>query len=224
LPPTVLFDLDGTLIDSIELIQRSKDHAFRKRGRKAPTDEEWLTGIGIPLTAMFQRYATDDADVASFIAGYREYQLANHDRLVRGYDGAVETLSGLRARGHAIGVVTSKSVELSERGLARVGLAHLVDTIVGCDSSVTHKPDPGPVLLALHRLGATPSTAVFIGDSVHDMRAGNAAGVITIGALWGPFTREALAPSDPTYFLERLVELPALLERLDDETGRRGPA
>ena len=218
-PRTILFDLDGTLIDSIELIQRSKDHAFASRGRVAPTDAEWLAGIGTPLTAMFARYTADETDVAEFIREYRAYQLPNHDRLVRGYDGAIETLTVLRDRGHSIGIVTSKSVELSERGLRHVGLAHLIDTIVGCDSCANHKPHPEPVLVALDRLGGAPAAALLVGDSVHDMRAGNAAGVTTVAALWGPFTREELAAGEPDFFLDEVAGLPTLLSRLDGETG-----
>ena len=157
---------------------------------------------------------------AALLRGYREYQLPNHDRLVQPYPGAIEALTALRARGCTIGIVTSKSVELSERGLQCVGLRSLIDTIVGCDSTVHHKPHPEPVLTALTRLNAPVSDAVFIGDSVHDMHAGNAAGVTTIAALWGPFTREELAVSDPRFFLERLADLPALLARLDAHETR----
>jgi len=209
-----LFDLDGTLIDSIELILNSARHAFRKLDRPCPPDEEWLSGVGIPLATVFGRYARDDADLRALTAGYREYQLANHDRLVVCYDAVAETLRDLVARGHQIGVVTSKSDALAMRGLAHVRIAHLIDTIVGCDSSTRHKPDPEPVRLALHRLGRGPQDAVFVGDSVHDMAAGNAAGVVTIGALWGPFTRDDLAPSSPTHCLERIADLPALLDEL----------
>jgi pyrophosphatase PpaX len=223
-PRAVLFDLDGTLINSIELIQRSKDHAFQKRGRVPPTDEEWLTGVGIPLATMFERYAEDRADVAEFIRDYREFQLPNHDRLVQPYAGALETLATLRGRGHPIGIVTSKSVELAERGLTHVGLAGFVDTIVGADSCARHKPHPEPVLLALERLQTATDRAVFIGDSVHDIEAGNAAGVVTIAALWGPFTRAELVASAPAHFLAQVGELPDLLGLIERETGRPRPA
>ena len=227
---TILFDLDGTLIDSIELIQRSKSHAFASRGLPAPSDAEWLQWIGTPLSAMFARYA-DPADpaaeVARFIAAYRDYQLANHDRLVRAYEGTRETLAALRARGLPIGIVTSKSVELSERGLAYTGLLEFIDTIVGVDSTERHKPDPQPVHEALSRLGGDPGRALFIGDSLHDMHAGNAAGVATVAALWGPFTREHLAPSAPRFYLERVADLLPLVAGLDDagpETRPEPPA
>ncbi len=226
-PLTILFDLDGTLIDSVELILTSKTYAFESRGLTAPSDAEWLRWLGTPLRNTFARYTDDPAEVDRFIAAYREYQFANHDRLLRPYQGAIEALTALRDTGHPIGIVTSKSVELSERGLAQVGLLDLVDTIVGADSTERHKPDPEPVRVALDRLGATPDRALFVGDSVHDMHAGNAAGVTTVAALWGPFTRQELAPSAPRYFLDRVGDLPTLVARLAGgapETGPRRPA
>jgi pyrophosphatase PpaX len=95
-----------------------------------------------------------------------------------------------------------------------VGLGPHFDLIIGCDSCERHKPDPEPVLLALDRLAYAPSDAVFVGDSVHDIHAGNAAGVTTIAALWGPFSREDLRASRPGYFLERMADLPRLLSEL----------
>jgi pyrophosphatase PpaX len=209
--PTILFDLDGTLIDSIDLILSSARYAFAKLGRPAPSDEEWLTGVGIPLRTMFGRYAWDDADREALIQAYREFQIPNHDRLVRAYDGVVETVLALRAQGHELGVVTSKSESLAFRGLACVGLARYMDTIVGCDSCTRHKPDPEPVQLALHRLACPPSDAVFVGDSVHDVLAGNAAGVRTMGALWGAFGRDDLAPGDPNHYVATISEVIGLV-------------
>jgi pyrophosphatase PpaX len=225
MPPfTILFDLDGTLIDSVELILRSKQHAFESRGLTAPSDAEWLRWLGTPLRNTFTRFADSPDEVDRFVAAYREFQLEHHDRLLRPYEGAAEAVAALRSAGHPIGIVTSKSVELSERGLARVDLLDYVDTIVGADSTQRHKPDPEPVRVALERLGTPPDRAFFVGDSVHDMRAGNAAGVATVAALWGPFTREELAPSAPRHYLERVADLPALVSRLAAETGSGRPA
>lgn len=209
--PTILFDLDGTLIDSIELILNSARYAFEKLDREWITDEEWSKGIGIPLSAMFGRYARDEADIRAFIAAYREYQLEHHDRLISCYDDVVDTIVALRERGHQLGVVTSKSEYLAMRGLALVGLASRMDTIVGIDSSSRHKPDPEPVRIALHRLAAAPEDAIFVGDSVHDMLAGNAAGVTTVAAVWGAFQRPDLEPGEPTHWLERISDLPELV-------------
>jgi pyrophosphatase PpaX len=210
--PTILFDLDGTLIDSIELILNSARYAFQKLDRSCPPDEEWLAGIGIPLFTMFRRYARDETDCGALISAYREYQLVNHDRLIRCYDEVVETVEIIKARGHEIGIVTSKSESLALRGLAHVGLASLMDTIVGCDSSTKHKPDPEPVRIALHRLDASPDNAIFVGDSVHDVLAGNAAGVHTAAALWGAFKRADLEPGEPNAWLESVSDVVTLLD------------
>ncbi len=217
-PLAVLFDLDGTLIDSIELILTSAKHAFRDRPGHVPSDAEWLTGVGIPLATMFRRYARDDAEVKTLIARYREYQLEHHDRLVRCYDSVVDTVVALRGAGHPLAIVTSKTGWLARRGLAHVGLESHFDAIIGCDSCDRHKPDPQPVLVALEQLGYEPQEAVFVGDSVHDMHSGNAAGVTTIAALWGPFTRADLVESRPAYYLQGITDLPGLLAEV--EAGR----
>jgi pyrophosphatase PpaX len=216
-----LFDLDGTLIDSIELILNSARYSFAALQRPCPTDAEWLGGVGIPLRTMFRRYALDEAEVDRFIDEYRVYQLANHDRLVRCYDAVAATLRELHSAGHPIAVVTSKSDALAMRGLATSGIIQFVDVVVGCDSCSRHKPDPEPVRLALDRLGYEPDEAVFVGDSVHDMEAGNAAGVTTIAALWGPFDRQQLEPSKPAYYLDSITGLPELIRGIR-ASGSRG--
>ncbi len=210
--PTILFDLDGTLLDSIELILNSARYAFEKLGRTPPPDSEWLGGVGIPLVTMFGRYARDQADCAALIAAYREYQMPNHDRLIRCYGTGREVVERLHRRGHEIGIVTSKSEALSYRGLACVGLARFVDTVVGCDISPRHKPDPEPVRIALDRLACSPQDAIFVGDSVHDLLAGKAAGVRTAAAVWGAFSRRDLEPGEPTAWLTDISELEPLLE------------
>lgn len=208
--PAILFDLDGTLIDSIELILNSARYAFQKLQRECPSDQEWLAGVGIPLFTMFARYARDEADKAALIAAYREYQAEHHDRLIRCYDDVVDTVVELRRRGHEMAIVTSKSEYLAIRALNRVGLARQIDTIVGCDASTRHKPDPEPVRIALHRLGYAPADAIFVGDSIHDMMAGNAAGVRSAAALWGPFKRSDLEPGSPSAWLEKISDILAL--------------
>ena len=205
--PAILFDLDGTLIDSIELILNSARYAFEKLERECPSDDEWLAGVGIPLFTMFARYARDEAEKAALIAAYREYQMEHHDRLIHCYDEVVDTVAELRGRGHELAIVTSKSEYLSLRALTQVGLARLIDTIVGCDASTRHKPDPEPVRIALHRLDCAPTDAIFVGDSIHDIRAGNAAGVRSAAALWGPFDRPDLEPGNPSTWLERISDL-----------------
>ena len=210
----VLFDLDGTLLDTIDLLLASVRWAFRDRPGRAPTTEEWIAGIGTPLASQLRVYASDEQDLSTLIEGYREYQRAHHDELTRAYADAIETVANLRRVGYRTGIVTSKASDIANRSLAFVGLDRYLDVIVGFDSTSRHKPDPEPVRYALDVLQVPPREAVFVGDSPHDMFAGNAAGVITVGALWGPFPRSALTPASPRYYLERIGDLPPLLDRL----------
>jgi pyrophosphatase PpaX len=215
-PPTLLFDLDGTLLDSIELILNSARYCFEKLGRVAPSDEEWSAGIGIPLFTMLGRYSEDEADLALLLAAYREYQVAHHDRLTRCYDGVADAIREFHEQGHDLAIVTSKSEALAMRGLVHVGLARYIDTIVGCDASARHKPDPEPVRIALHRLACDPRDAIFIGDSVHDILSGNAAGVRTVAALWGAGRRDEMALGSPTHYATTIFEVKQLVDCWDE--------
>lgn len=211
----VLFDLDGTLVDTIELLVSSMRFAFAEHDGPRPTDREWITGIGTPLVTQFRAWARDDAEVEGFVARYRVWQAAHHDRLTHAYPGARETLVALRDRGHPIAVVTSKISAGAHRTLAQGGLRDLVDVIVGADDTARHKPDPEPVLVALARVDRPADRAVFVGDSPHDIRAGNAAGVATGAALWGPFPRSELTDAAPSHFVARIEDVCSLVETLD---------
>lgn len=215
---TVLFDLDGTLIDSIDLIVQSARHAFMACGEPAPPDAEWLADLGMPLRQMFGRGGITGERLEALIAGYRVFQREHHDRLVQPYAGVDVTLRQLHDAGFRLGVVTSKAEPMARRGLGLLGLEGWFETIVGLESCTNHKPHPEPVETALARLGAAPEQAVFIGDSPHDMNAGRAAGVLTAAALWGPFSRAQLEPSRPDWWLARISDLLPLLG-VTPETG-----
>lgn len=217
---TVLFDLDGTLIDSIELIVLAARHAFSTRVGPTPTDDEFMAGIGQPLVTQFGPYAQSPEEMAQLIAEYRSYQLANHDRLTSLYDGISEVVDTLRSRGHRLGIVTSKMDAIARRSIRHVGLESAFDILVGCDATTRHKPDPEPVFFAMERLGATPERSVFIGDSPFDVQAGNAAGVASIAVTWGAFRRDTLAAAEPSYVLERPHDIPPLI----DAISQGGPA
>ena len=119
----ILFDLDGTLVDTITLLLESVRHAFKGRTGRVPTDEEWISGIGTPLASQLRPYATNEADVSALEQSYRGYQRANLDRLTHAYSGVVDTLRTLHERGHPMAVVTSKSNGMAIRTVDYVGLA-----------------------------------------------------------------------------------------------------
>lgn len=221
-PPSqraVLFDLDGTLVDTIELLLGSVRHAFEGRTGRVPSRTEWIAGIGTPLASQLRPYTSDDDDLQSLMAVYRRYQREHHDGLTQCYDDVLPTIERLHALGHPMAVVTSKTNDLAGRTLEHVGLAPFMSAVIGLESTAEHKPRPEPVLAALAALGRAAAQAVFVGDSPHDMAAGNAADVTTIAALWGPFSRDVLDRAAPRHTLERMSALPALLDRLAETPG-----
>jgi pyrophosphatase PpaX len=212
-PFAVLFDLDGTLIDTVGLLLECVRHTFEGR-TPAPTDDEWIAGIGTPLRKQFAAYTSTDDEIEELALRYRNYQRIHHDRLTNPFPDVIETLEELQRRGHPMGTVTSKSNEMMDRGLSWTGLDRFMAVNIGADSCHVHKPDPFPVHLALEKLGYRPAEAIFVGDSPHDIASGNAAGVASVAALWGPFTREQLEAYHPTRFIERITDLPGIVSAL----------
>jgi len=211
LPRVVLFDLDGTLIDSIPLILSSMKHAFEGHPN-APGVAEWVALVGTPLDGMIRRWAGDEADVERVKERYKEHQWAHHDAMVRAFPGVPAMLDALSARGVRMAVVTSKLEPSARRSLDFLGLARHFELVVGLEATGKHKPDPAPVRYAVERLGARPEEAAFLGDSPHDVLAGNAAGVATVATLWGPFGREELARARPRAWAERVEDVLPVLE------------
>ena len=202
---TFLFDLDGTLIDSIDLILRSYRHTMQihRAGAPLPPDDVWMKGLGTPLWVQFRQWSADEAEIEAMVATYRAYNLEHHDQLVRPYDGVVEEVRRLKERHKRLGLVTSKLTSGAVRGLRVAGLEDAFEVIVGA-KDVTHpKPHPEPVLKALEQLGTPAEGTVFVGDSRHDMECGRAAGVRTAAVLWGPFGRHDLEDLNPDYWLEK---------------------
>ena len=216
---TALFDLDGTLIDSIRLILDSYHHTLTQHNLPARTDEEWLRGVGTPLQVQFAEWRELPEVLEAMIATYREYNLKHHDRMVTVYPGVVDAIREIKAAGIQTGLVTSKNRPGALKGLTLVGLEALMDVLVCADEVANPKPHPEPVEKALALLGAEPASTVYVGDSIHDMHSGRAAGVKTAAALWGPFGRAHLEGARPDYWLEAPADLVKLLVRDEKERG-----
>jgi pyrophosphatase PpaX len=210
-PPfaTYLFDLDGTLLDSVDLILASYRHTAMVHRGAAPDDGVWLAGLGTPLRVQLRHLSDDPAEIAAMVETYRDHNLSNHDAMVRPFAGIGDAVRALAARAE-LGLVTSKLRHGALRGLRTAGLEDAFDVVVAADDVERHKPDPAPVLAALAALDADPTTTVFIGDSPHDMAAGRAAGVYTAAALWGPFPRAALEPHHPDLWLATPADIARL--------------
>jgi len=209
--PTVLFDFDGTLVDSVELILESYRHTMRVHRGGAPDDALFLNGLGTPLRVQFKSFTDDPAEIEVMIATYREWNLANHDRMVRAFPGAVETAKELKAHGARMGIVTSKNLHGLNKGLALCGFDGLFDALVTSDMMERSKPDPAPVHSAIAQLEGQAATTLMVGDSPHDIAAGRGAGTRTAACLWGPFHRARLAEESPDYWLDSFAGLPAIV-------------
>jgi len=208
--PAILFDFDGTLVDSIRLIIDSYHHTMRVHGLEPRSDAYWVEGLGTPLRVQFARFTDDPAEVERLIATYREWNLAHHDERVRAYPGALDAVRALHAAGAKLGIVTSKNRHGLQKGLALCGFDGLFDVLVTSDDPVQSKPSPEPVHAALARLGAAAADALVVGDSPHDIASGNAAGATTAACLWGPFTRAQLEAEHPTHWLGSFADLERL--------------
>jgi pyrophosphatase PpaX len=206
---TFLFDLDGTIIDSIELILRSYRHTMQlhRCNDPMPPDQTWIQGLGTPLWVQFGQITEDKAEIEAMVATYRAYNLTHHDALVKPYQGIAEEIRHLKDNGKRLGLVTSKLRDGAMRGIRIAGLDQAFDIIVGCDDVKQFKPHPEPVLKAVDELGVEKEETVFVGDSRHDMECGRAAGVKTAAVLWGPFDRSHLADLEPDYWLEKPSDL-----------------
>ena len=204
---TYLFDLDGTLINSIELILKSYRHTLTVHRGVAPADEVWIAGLGTPLRTQLAPFAEDGEEVERMVATFRDHNFVHHDALMRPFPGIRAAVSELKTNGTALGIVTNKARKGTLKGLQTCGLEDLFSTIVAADDIDKHKPDPAPVFMALELLNADAERTVFIGDSRFDMAAGRDAGVRTAAALWGPFERSDLEPYGPDYWLSKPADI-----------------
>lgn len=204
---TYLFDLDGTLLDTIGLIHRSFREAARNLIGVDLSTNMISSVMGSTLEDAFAALLGPDAPIESLVATYRRINLELHDDMVRPYPGIVECIDGLKRAGAALGIVTTKLHEDAKRGLRVTGLDSVFPVVVGRDHVTRFKPDPEPVRLALSQLGAGPQHALFVGDSPHDLRAGRSAGVGTAAVLWGGASRRDLEPHQPDHWIERAEQI-----------------
>lgn len=191
-PEAVLFDLDGTLVDSIELIVRTWQSTVEEHLGIVHTREEVIPRIGRSLERLFDEL--DPSMTKRMASSYRERMAAWHDDWIQGYPGVDGLLSDLATAGARIGLVTSKSRASAQISLRFFDLERWMETIVTSDRTDRHKPDPAPLLLAASDLGLDPGACWYVGDSVHDLSAARGAGMVAVAALWGPSAREVLEP------------------------------
>jgi pyrophosphatase PpaX len=208
--PVVLFDLDGTVVDSGAIILASMRHATREVLGRDFGDAELMQAVGGPgLEAQMAVFAPER--VEELVQVYRAHNEPLHDEL-EACAGMEDVLLRLHEEGRRLGIVTAKRRATVELAFARVPVAHLFETVVGGDETERHKPDPQPLLLAAERMGADPRTAAYVGDSPFDIRAAKAAGMFAVAVTWGRIhERERLEREEPDAVVDTAEELLAVL-------------
>ena len=203
--PVVLFDLDGTLVDSAAVILGSFHHATETVLRRRFPDEEILGRVGGTNLA-HQMALLDPDNVDELVRVYREHNDPQYSELVC-FDGVVDVLVRLKAEGRRLGIVSAKRRPTIERVLGSAGMGEFFDAVVGSDDTERHKPEPEPILKALELLDAVPAEAAYVGDSPFDVAAARAAGVYAVAVGWGGIHRV----EDTDAFVETPEELLGVL-------------
>jgi pyrophosphatase PpaX len=194
--PVVLFDLDGTVVDSGPIILASMRHATRTvLGREIP-DEALMAAVGGPGLEAQMRELGGDENLERLITVYRAHNEPLHDGLET-FFGMDDVLLALKGEGRKLGLVSAKRRSTVELAFSATEIGHLFDVVVGGDDAPNQKPAPDTLLLALERLGEKPEDAVYVGDSPFDMAAARAGGLYAIGVTWGGVhDRELLTQAD----------------------------
>jgi pyrophosphatase PpaX len=205
--PIVLFDLDGTLIDSGPIILASLQHAVRTvLGREIPQEELGMTIGGQGIVAQMQAIDVEHAD--DLLEAYKEHNDGLHETL-EAFGELVALLPGLKAEGRRLGIVTAKRHRTVGLALDRFpALAEAFDVVIGFEDTERHKPDPDPVLLAVERLAGTSAESAYVGDSPFDIGAAKAAGVYAVAVGWGGIhPDDRLLAEEPDAFVRTPEEL-----------------
>ncbi|WP_422122750.1 pyrophosphatase PpaX [Planococcus sp. X10-3] len=211
---TLLFDFDGTLLNTNELIIHTFSTVLDNHFPNSYGREDIMQFIGPSLKQTFETIAPMRTE--ELIKEYRELNLALHDEMVSVYDGVEETLHLLKMRGLKLAIVSTKKRSTILHGLRLMGVSELFDTVISLDDVENPKPDPEPILKALKELSSSAAESLMIGDNSHDIEGGKNAGVRTAGVAWSAKGEKFMASLHPDYMLQHISDL---LELVKEETA-----
>ncbi|MEW9702243.1 pyrophosphatase PpaX [Paenibacillus sp. SI8] len=203
---TVLFDLDGTIVDTNELIVQSFLHTFEDQTSNPLTREIIIPNMGRSLVEQMKLFS-GQTEVEHLIQKYRTFNLSKHDELVKEFPHVHQVMAALHKKGLKIGIVTSKIRQTTLMGLKLCGLDPFVSTIVTVEDVKEAKPNPEGILAALETLGGKKEEAVMVGDSHYDIQAAQNAGVTSVGVSWSWKGRSYLEDYQPDHIIDDMLEL-----------------
>jgi pyrophosphatase PpaX len=202
---TILFDLDGTLVNTYELILQSFLHTFQHFGFHQIKKEDCYKFIGPTLVESFSTIAPDK--VEEMVHYYREFNKEHHDELVREFPGVNEAIQSLSQQGYKLGVVSTKVRETVLKGLRKTNLLPYFPVVITLDEVEKAKPDPEPLFKAMHLLDAKPDNTLMVGDSYHDILGAKNSGVGSVGVSWTIQGKDYLKKYNPDYVIDDMRDL-----------------
>lgn len=206
---TLLFDLDGTLINTNELIIESFLHTLNKYYPDKYKREDVFPFIGPTLYETFE--SINPEKMEEMVQVYRKFNHEQHDKLVTEFETVFETIQILKGKGFKLGIVTTKIRTTVNMGLKLTKLDQFFDVVVTLDDVEHAKPNPEPIFKALEQLDAKPEEAIMVGDNHHDIGAGKNAGTKTAGVAWSIKGRDYIESFQPDYVLDKMSDLLAIV-------------
>ena len=201
----ILFDLDGTIVNTNNLILKSFEYIFKEYLKMSVSREEIYANFGVPLKQIFEKHKILNVDEA--VEEYIRYNLRIHDEYIENYDHVESGLAALREKGFKLAIVTSKFRDTALRGLRCFDLEKYFDLIITPEDTEFHKPHPAPVLAACEKLNIKPEEAIMVGDSHNDILAGKNAGSKTCAVKYTDLNYELLLESNPDFSIDTIDEL-----------------
>ncbi|MCJ7840213.1 pyrophosphatase PpaX [Lederbergia sp. NSJ-179] len=202
---SLLFDLDGTLIDTNELIITSYLHTLEQYFPGEFQREDVLPFMGPSLFDVFQGLDPEKAE--EMVDVYRKHNIEHHDLLVKEFDGVFETIRTLHENGYKLAIVSTKKRDTVLKGLELTNLKPFFEAIITMDDVEKLKPDPEPLNKAMALLDSKPEETMMIGDNYHDILGGKNAGTITCGVAWSLKGKDHLLSYHPDYMLDKMSDL-----------------
>lgn len=209
---TILFDLDGTLLDTNELIIQTFLHTAEVYFPGEYDREKVMTFYGETLETTYGRIARDDEMVNEMIKTYHAFNSARHDEMVGTFDGVYEVLEKLHAAGYKMAIVSSKRRDMAIRGLKLFDIEKFFDVVVTADCVDNPKPHAEPIRMALEKLGKMAESAIMIGDNHHDIESGKNANVKSVCVGWTLHDIEMMRSYNPDFIINTMHDLLEILD------------
>lgn len=213
----VLFDLDGTVANTNELIYESFRRLFHDKMNMPVEDEVIYSLFGEPLEKSLRKYTEDTQVLTTY---FRSFNEKNHDEMIRPFEGVKEALSMLKSQGLKLGIVTSKRERMARRSLEVLGLTSYFDVVVTPEYTKEHKPHAEPLLKACELLGGIlPGNTIMVGDSSYDILCGNSAGATSVAVSYTLINPDAIRKAEPDFIVDDLRELVDIIMKLDERSN-----